>query len=175
MLVTNLFGQPGAGKSTTAAGVFSQLKLYGIRAELVTEFAKDMTWEQNNVVLNDPAAVFGEQNRRMWRLRGKVDVVVTDSPLLLSCIYAPDGYPPEFHMFVEALTNQYYDNVNFMIQRVKAYDPIGRNQNEAEAADLANKIEDYLKVNDIDYMSLKGNEAAVATIVFQIMDHLPLK
>lgn len=45
MYVINLFGQPGAGKSTGAAYIFSQLKLRGINAELVTKFAKD----KNNV------------------------------------------------------------------------------------------------------------------------------
>ena len=45
MLVVNLFGAPGAGKSTGAAYIFSQLKMAGINAELVTEFAKDKVWE----------------------------------------------------------------------------------------------------------------------------------
>ena len=35
MLVVNLFGAPGAGKSTGAAYIFSQLKMAGIIAELV--------------------------------------------------------------------------------------------------------------------------------------------
>ena len=47
MLVVNLFGTPGAGKSTGAAYIFSNLKMRGINAELVTEFAKDMVWEDN--------------------------------------------------------------------------------------------------------------------------------
>ena len=42
MLVINLFGAPGAGKSTGAAYIFSLLKMYGINAELITEYAKDM-------------------------------------------------------------------------------------------------------------------------------------
>ena len=41
MLLVNLFGTPSAGKSTGAAYIFSQLKLKGINAELVTEFVKD--------------------------------------------------------------------------------------------------------------------------------------
>ena len=41
MILANLFGAPGAGKSTGAAYVFSKLKMAGINAELVTEFAKD--------------------------------------------------------------------------------------------------------------------------------------
>ena len=47
-IVVNLFGSPGAGKSTGAADVFSRLKKLGINAELVAEFAKDKTWEHNN-------------------------------------------------------------------------------------------------------------------------------
>ena len=47
MLVVNLFGAPGAGKSTGAAYIFSRLKMLGINAELVTEFAKDKVWENN--------------------------------------------------------------------------------------------------------------------------------
>ena len=38
-LVVNLFGAPGAGKSTAAAYIFSMLKFANINAELVTEFA----------------------------------------------------------------------------------------------------------------------------------------
>ena len=34
MLVVNLFGAPGAGKSTGAAYIFSKLKMAGINAEL---------------------------------------------------------------------------------------------------------------------------------------------
>lgn len=42
-IYVNLYGGPGSGKSTTAAGVVSQLKLLSINAELVTEYAKDLT------------------------------------------------------------------------------------------------------------------------------------
>ena len=45
-LCVNLFGGPGIGKSTTAAGVFNLLKLHGIETELITEFAKDLVWEE---------------------------------------------------------------------------------------------------------------------------------
>ena len=39
-LIVNLFGVPGAGKSTGAAYIFSRLKMLGVNAELVTEFPK---------------------------------------------------------------------------------------------------------------------------------------
>ena len=48
-LTVNLFGGPGTGKSTTSAAVFSLLKMHGVNAELITEFAKDLTWEKRYV------------------------------------------------------------------------------------------------------------------------------
>ena len=51
-IVVNLFAGPGAGKSTGAAYIFSKLKMAGVDAEYVTEFAKDKTWEENQKVLN---------------------------------------------------------------------------------------------------------------------------
>lgn len=44
-LIVNLYGGPGTGKSTGAAYIFSKLKMDGIDAEYVTEFAKDKVWE----------------------------------------------------------------------------------------------------------------------------------
>ena len=41
MLMFSLCGAPGAVKSTGAAYMFSKLKMLGVNAELVTEYAKD--------------------------------------------------------------------------------------------------------------------------------------
>ena len=92
MLVVNLFGAPGAGKSTGAAYIFSQLKMLGINAELVTEFAKDMVWCNNQEALSNQAYMFGQQLYRISRLEDKVDVVITDSPVFLSAIYNRMSY-----------------------------------------------------------------------------------
>ena len=59
MLVVNLFGAPGSGKSTGAAYIFSQLKIAGVNAELVTEFVKDKVWENNEEVFKNQAYIFG--------------------------------------------------------------------------------------------------------------------
>ena len=44
MLIIQLYAAPGSGKSTGAAYIFSKLKMAGVNAELVTEFAKDKVW-----------------------------------------------------------------------------------------------------------------------------------
>ena len=87
MNVINLFGEPGAGKSTGAAYIYSQLKMRGINVELVTEYAKDKVWEENTVVFKNQAYIFGKQFYRISRCEDKVDIIITDSPLPLSIIY----------------------------------------------------------------------------------------
>ena len=60
-IVVNLTGAPGAGKSTGAAFIFAELKKAGVNAELVTEFAKDKTWEHNVLALGCQEYVFGKR------------------------------------------------------------------------------------------------------------------
>ena len=88
-IVINLFGAPASGKSTCAAYIFSQLKMRGVNAELITEFAKDKVWEGNMEVFKpeNQCYLFGEQFYKMNCCKGKVDVIVTDSPLPLNILY----------------------------------------------------------------------------------------
>jgi hypothetical protein len=118
-LVVNLFGAPGAGKSTGAAIVFAELKKAGINAELVTEFAKDKTWEHNMMALGCQEYVFGKQSYRLRRCRDDVEVIVTDSPLPLGLIY--NDNPALDENFANVVMNVFntYDNHNYYINRVK--------------------------------------------------------
>ena len=77
-IIVNLCGAPGAGKSTGAAYIFSQLKMKGVNAELITEFAKDKTWENNTTALSNQLYVLGKQYYRIDRCKDQVEVIVTD-------------------------------------------------------------------------------------------------
>ena len=133
MLVVNLFGVPGSGKSTGAAYIFSRLKIEGINAELITEFAKDKVWEKNEEVFKNQAYLFGKQSYRMSRCKDKVDVIVTDSPLPLSIFYNNDDVLGEdFNKTVMNVFNS-YTNLNYLLLRTKPYNRAGRHQTEAES------------------------------------------
>ena len=79
-LVVNLIGGPGAGKSTTMAGVFSKLKSLGVDAEMVSEFAKELVWENRKDTMKDETYIFAKQAHRIFRVNGQVDVIVKCCP-----------------------------------------------------------------------------------------------
>lgn len=170
-LVVNLFAGPGAGKSTTAAGVFHKIKLALVNAELVTEYAKDLTWEKRFDTLRCQAYVFGKQLQRMERVRGQVDVIVTDSPLLLSALYTPADYPWTFGRFVQDMAAR-FDNLNYFVDRVKPYFVEGRNQSETQARDIDRRVCDYLRNEGVDFTVVQGDETAVDVIAGTVLRRL---
>lgn len=166
MLVVNLFGAPGAGKSTIAAYVFSQLKIAGIDCELITEYAKDKYWEGSTAVFDNQLYIFAKQYFRMTRVAGKVDVLITDSPLLLSLIYNPnrDLLAKPFDDLVLNLFNS-FNNINFLLKRVKPYNPVGRFQNESESDAVYENIVNLLSNTGTDYIPVNGEDSSFDVIV----------
>ena len=49
--VINVYGGPGQGKSFFAKDLPVLLSRIGISNELITEYAKDVTWEENSQLL----------------------------------------------------------------------------------------------------------------------------
>ena len=69
-LIVNLYGGPGSGKSTGSAYIFSKLKMAGVDAEYVTEFAKDKVWEGNKEVFNCQFYITGTSTQtRQFHIR----------------------------------------------------------------------------------------------------------
>lgn len=170
MIVVNLFGAPGAGKSTGAAYIFSKLKMAGVKCELVTEFAKDMVWEENQTVLDNQVKILGEQYLRMTRLKDNVDVIITDSPLLNSGFYNSDTtIEPEFSALVSKLYNK-FENLNFYIMRVRPYVEKGRLQTEQESDQIGLDIVKMLEKSNIQYNCVQGDEKYYDSIANAILE-----
>lgn len=164
-IVVNLFGGPGSGKSTGAAYVFSKLKMLGYNCELITEYAKDKTWEGNTTALSCQEYIFGKQSFRMMRCRDKVDIIITDSPLPLGIFYNEN--PILDHSYEEMVLKVFnsYTNLNYLLIRDKPYNPIGRNQTQAEADEIGDKIQMFLDDHKIYYEAGLGQDKFYDIIV----------
>lgn len=175
MLIVNLYGAPGAGKSTGAAYIFAKLKSAGINAELVTEFAKDKVWEENPSVFRNQVYILGKQSFRISRLEGKVDVVVTDSPILLSSYYNSDAdIQHELDALVTKVASK-YRALNVFIDRHKPYNPAGRFQTEAESDNIAASLKEFLAIHCVPVKHYPGTFDGYDRLVEDILAELHSK
>lgn len=155
--IINLFGGPGTGKSTIAALVFGELKKKGYEIELVTEYAKDKVWEESYKTLENQIYVFGKQLHRIWRIKNKVNFIITDSPILLSIIYDKEKNDNLKRLVLDVHNN--FNNINILIKRDTIYNPNGRFQNEIEAKQIDKQIMNLLKNNSIDFHEINITNA----------------
>lgn len=170
MIVVNLCGAPGSGKSTGAAYVFSRLKMLGINAELVTEFAKDKVWEESHAVFENQLYMLAKQYFRITRCENKVDVIVTDSPILLSLIYNKDRdrLGKDFDNLVIHLFN-HYNNMNYFLHRVKPYNHKGRFQTEEESDELSKTIKKVFTDAGCKIKEINGDILGYDQIVSEVL------
>lgn len=175
MKVINLFGGPGSGKSTTAAGLFYKMKLKGIKVELVTEYAKELVYDKTlELMLDRQEVIFAEQNQRLHRLRNDVDFAIIDSPLLLSYVYPEmnqrqrgvETWPAldAFQNFVVAVINT-YDNHNIFLNRPGTFQSYGREHDLMQAQEIDNAIKGALNKFDMPWHPWPVNDDVVDNIL----------
>lgn len=146
MIVVNLFGGAGVGKSTLAADVFTELKQKNIRSELVGEYAKELVYERAYDVLEDQLYLFAEQAHRLHKMaKYGVQVAVCDSPLLLSIAYNRNQNDDTLTKLIIETHNK-YDNMNYFIQRRNSYWAADKRSGSLDKAiAMDNKIANMVK------------------------------
>lgn len=170
-LIVNLYGAPGAGKSTGAAYIFYKLKQLGINVELVTEYAKDKVWEAHDEVFKDQCYIFGHQHFRISRLINKVNVIITDAPLMIGAYYSPEIYKKELTTLALKSFRE-NKNINYFIKRVKPYNPRGRFQSEEESDNVSKELLTFLNDCNVKVGIVLGNEDGYDSIVANILELL---
>lgn len=181
--VVNLFAGPGAGKSTTAFGLIHLLKAEGVSAEFVHEWIKHPVWQGRNDM--PQYYVWAKQQKLLDGLYGKVEVIVTDSPTLLSLVYGAAEPEPFRELvrwkFVDDCGLEALPQLNWFIDREKPYFEGGRYQTEAEARELDDQIHQLLnsplqagvfKLPRIPHLHHIGNKEAPAAIARQVLSVL---
>lgn len=170
--VINMFPGPGVGKSTTAAGLFFFMKCAGMKVELVTEFPKELEYEGRHEEMKNQLLILGEQERRQRRLIGKVDYVVTDSPLILGPSYATELTDILAVTLAARSMFEKYDNINIWLNRVKPYQQYGRRQTEEQARQKDSEIREAL--HDIPFhFVVDGDSDAPLKILDFIRKQVP--
>jgi len=169
-IIVNLVAGPGAGKSTTAAGTFFELKQAGVNCELVTEYAKDLVWGRTTTTLGNQIYIFGKQYHRLWRLLDQVDVVVTDCPLFLSLYYGKRESETFKALALETFNSM--DNMTFFLARQKRFNPAGRMQNEEQARLIDAELLKLLLEHDVDFDRIDADAAAPKIIRDYVMEEL---
>ena len=166
-LVVNLYAGPSAGKSTTAAGIFFELKSRGVNCELATEYAKDLVYEERHSTFKDQIYLFGKQYHRIFRLLGQVSVVVTNCPILLSPIYDTEKRPTFEKLVVEEHNKMW--TYNAFIKRMKEFNPKGRKHDDDEAKELDKMIMDILWKHTVPFEVFEGTPEGKNAIVKKIL------
>lgn len=151
-IVINLLSGPGCGKSTTAAGIFHQMKLENRSIELVQEYVKTWAWEgKAPSSFIDQLYITAKQMRKETLLYKKTDYIVTDSPVLLGNVYTElvgsSALDDVLEEYINYCNKKHIRHLYFMLERVKKYDPHGRFQTEEQAKELDFMIQ--RKLNDM--------------------------
>lgn len=149
----NFFAGPGAGKSTTTARVFSQLKERHFSVEHVNEYVKSWAYQKRSIKKFDQVYLFGKQQQYEYRfLSSGVKNIVTDSPCFLSVIYAQKyatDTSEEVANAIRMLCREYdkdFPCTNIFLHRgAKPYVQEGRYQDYAAAQELDNFMLKILK------------------------------
>lgn len=173
-LVINMLGGSGVGKSTTAAGLYYQMKLNHMNVELVREYVKVLAWQGTKIGRFDQVNIFGEQCKLEHTLYGKVDYIVTDSPIILAPIYEifyhNDSMMEEAALkFLSKSRESGIEQLNILLKRNKPYDTKGRFQTEQEAISVDKLTFDFLNKYNISYSIVDGPEENRVTRIMELI------
>lgn len=163
----NFFSGPGAGKSTVAALLYSELKVHGFSTEMVREYAKELVYKGQDLrgsTVNTQLIIFAHQLEREMILKSQVDYIISDSPLLLNSYYAKESLFKDV-----ALLNNSKKDLNIWIERSsqEVYETSGRSHTQAQSKKIDEKMKAYLRDAGIDLVELKGTSKEKADYIFR--------
>ena len=132
------------------------MKYLGLHCELVREYVKTWAWQDKKVGPFDQMYLLGKQSKYESILYGKVDYIVTDSPLLLCPIYelyhsGQELVAPAALNFIEDAKTKGVEHINFVLQRNKIFDPRGRYDTLEQAQQVDGAILKFLQEHNIPY------------------------
>lgn len=175
--VINLISGPGCGKSTLAAELYAVMKKKGMNVEMVREVAKEWAWEGKKIGPFEQLAILGDQIKKESSLFGKVEYIVTDSPVLLGAYYFCRNHG---EVFAFRTVTDYYrfckrkdiEFFNYVLSRTKKYDRAGRYENEEQAKQIDQHVFDHAAIIFGAGVSKFNKKLTSAKIIKMILEDL---
>ena len=137
----NLYGGPGVGKSTLAAVAYAWLQQHDYSAELVREWVKVWAYRGRRIKPFDYVYTFANQLHAEDRLLQEgVEILVTDSPVYLQCMYAAKHQMRAASelRYIAKWFEETYPSVNFFVDRAQfaVYEQAGRYEDLGAAMEM---------------------------------------
>lgn len=175
--IINLYGGPGAGKSTSAAYLYYLLKAAGENVEMVREYVKNWAWEGRKISAYDQIYFLGKQVRHESMLFNKVKFIVTDAPIFMSVYYASafctpvlsEGIKRTVQAFYQQTLEDGHKHYHILLKRDHPYVSEGRYQTEEEAKNIDVKLEEMFNDLNLPLIKVGSNEAALKSLFDVIM------
>jgi nicotinamide riboside kinase len=155
IVVNFFFSGPCGGKSTIAAELFAKMKWQKYNVELLHEYAKHNIYEENKMAIELQFGMGFQQLYNQMVMMNKVDVIICDSPFVLSNVYNT-AFPHLNAGFVKEFKK--HRNLNYLLVRENdSYTEEGRIHTYEEALELDKQIKNFLDKNQITYKQILSN------------------
>jgi len=160
--IVNLWGGPGSGKSTAAAGLFFEMKHVGLRVELIHEVARDLMNAQEWGRMDNQLHILSEQDRLLRNAVNseRYDYIISDSPLPMTIAYAKDVFKGDWYSQAAMELFNTYLNVNFWIKRKYC-----RNGDVLRAKRLDSALLDILETWGVPHAIVEDSNVAPIDII----------
>lgn len=172
--VINIYGASSTGKSTTAAMLFAYLKNKLISAELVKEYIKAWAFQERPITNMDQYYIIGKEIHNKEVLFGKVDYIISDSPLQQGNFYLHRNRPdlnfdslgpldPMIFDFISEAEKQGIEFYNFMVYRTSMpFEANGRYQTEEQSnqdhKDMKHFLTHPIRNKFLNLIDIKGDK-----------------
>ena len=161
-----LIGGPASGKSIQCAHFFATVKSKSIQIEQIQEWVRE-AFNNEMIPEDNPWVqfwVYEEQKRREDCIPKEIDYILTDSPTVLSYIYALQNGRAEkdkwlfIKMYEKFMTDMNRYDYIFLCAREKPYVKDGtRKQTEEQAKLIDEQIRNLFDIHRFKYHILKGS------------------
>lgn len=183
-LHVNFWGNPGVGKSGLAGELYGRLSGKGYLVELVKEYAKELQYRGELVrkdkrtgedVETEQMIISTEQYRREVEYEDRVQVIVTDAPVLQGVVFAPAHYRSELTSILRQLTAGWTSLDILLVRDVRVdYQSGGRIQTHEESIAFRPEIEAVLRADRPEFVTISADEA-LERVFNVVVDHLERK